>query len=103
MLNPDAATQDPAVVPDGEPTHAVGLLVACRALTVFTATAEAAGPNLNNATFAAALDRLGDFKLPGTRAASLGAGKYDAEDDLRLSIYNPDAADDESSFVKLTG
>ena len=48
--NPDRATQDPAVVPNGEPNHTVGLLIACRSLTVFTMTAEAAGPNLNNAT-----------------------------------------------------
>jgi hypothetical protein len=102
-LNPDAATQDPAVVPEGEPNHTTGLLVACRALTVFAAVAKAAGPNLNNATFAAALDGIGAFTLPGTNAASLGAGKYDAEDDLRLSTYNPDAADDEPDFVDFTG
>jgi hypothetical protein len=102
-LNPDAATQDPAEVPQGEPNHTVGLLISCRALTVFTATAKAAGPNLNNATFAAALDELGEFALPGTETASLGAGKYDAEDDLGLSIYNPDAAEDEANFVEFTG
>jgi len=102
-LNPDAATQDPAVVPEGEPNHTVGLLVACRTLTVFAAAAEAAGPNLNNATFAAALDGIGEFTLPGTKAASLGAGKYDAEDDLRLSTYNPGAADDEPDFVEFAG
>ena len=88
---------------DGEPTHTVGLLIACRAFTVFTATAEAAGPNLNNSTFAAALDEPREFTLPGTQAASLGGGKYDAEDDLRLSEYNPDAAEDEANFVVFTG
>ena len=50
-----------------------------------------------------ALDGIGEFTLPGTNAASLGAGKYDAEDDLRLSTYNPDAADDEADFVEFTG
>jgi hypothetical protein len=37
------------------------------------------------------------------QAASLGAGRYDAEHNLRLSVYNPDAADDEASFVEFTG
>lgn len=102
-LNPDAATQDPALVPDGEPNHTIGLLLACRLLTIFAAAAELAGPNLNNETFAAALDGISEFTLPGTNAASLGAGKYDAEDDLRLWTYNPDAADDESNFIEVTG
>jgi hypothetical protein len=102
-LNPDAATQDPAVVPEGEPNHTVGLLQACRALTIFARAAEAAGPNLNNATFAAGLAGIGEFTLPGTNAASLRTGKYDAEDDLRMSTYNPDAADDESDFIEFTG
>jgi len=101
--NPDRATQDPAVVEDGEPNHAAGLLIACRSLTVFTMVAEAAGTNLNNATYAAALEEVGEFMLPGTNGASLGSGKYDAEDELRLNVYNPDAADDESDFVEYTG
>ncbi|MDG2234481.1 MAG: ABC transporter substrate-binding protein, partial [Ilumatobacter sp.] len=102
-LNPDRATQDPAAVDTGEPNHTIGLLIACRSLTVFTEAAEAAGTNLNNATFAAALDGLGEFALPGTQAASISEGKYDAEDELRLSVYNPDAADDEAAFVEFTG
>ena len=102
-LNPDAATQDPALVPAGEPNHAIGLLQACRALTIFAAAAEAAGPNLNNDTFAAGLVGIGEFTLPGTNAASLGEGKYDAEDDLRLSTYNPDAGDSDSHFIEFTG
>lgn len=98
-LNPDAATMDPALVPDGEPNHAVGLSAACRALAVFTTIAEATGADLNNATFQAALDALGEFHLPGTGPATLGAGKYDAEDNLRLAVFNPDAAEDEPNFV----
>ena len=101
--NPDRATQDPAVVEDGEPNHTVGLLIACRSLTVFAMVAEAAGTNLNNATYAAALEEVGEFTLPGTNGASLGSGKYDAEDELRLNVYNPDAADDESAFMEFSG
>ncbi|MBT5867181.1 MAG: hypothetical protein HOH42_16635 [Ilumatobacter sp.] len=55
-----------AVVADGDSNHATGLLLACRSLTIFTAAADAAGPNLNNATFAAALDEIGEIALPGT-------------------------------------
>jgi hypothetical protein len=102
-LNPDRAVLDPAVVADGDPNHATGLLLACRSLTIFTAAAEAAGPNLNNATFAAALDEIGEIALPGTGTSTLGAGKYDAEDNVRLSVYNPDAADSEPDFVEFTG
>jgi hypothetical protein len=71
--------------------------IACRALTVFSTIAEAAGPNLNSESFGAALDELGEFNLPGTGTgtASLGDGKYDALDDLRLWIQTPDAAKDE--------
>ena len=102
-LNPDLAAVDPSTVPEGEPNHAVGLLAACRSVAVFTAIAEAAGPDLNNATFQAALDNLGEIYLPGTGSSVLGEGKYDTEDSLLLSIFNPDAAEDEPVFVKLDG
>lgn len=102
-LNPNAATRNPAEVPEGEPNQTVGLLVACRALAVFTSIAEAAGPTLNNETFGAALDGLGEFDLPGTESASLGDGKHDALDDLRLWIHNPDAADNEPAFIEVAG
>ena len=101
--NPDRAVQDPAVVDDGDPNHATGLLLACRSLAIFTAAAEAAGPNLNNATFGAALDEIGEIALPGTGTSTLGSGKYDAEDNVRLAGYNPGAADGEPDFVEFTG
>lgn len=50
-----------AVVADGDSNHATGILLACRSLTIFTAAAAAAGPNLNKATFAAALDEIGEI------------------------------------------
>ena len=37
------------------------------------------------------------------RTSTLGAGKYDAEDDVGLSVYSPDAADSEPDFVEFTG
>ena len=77
--------------------------LACRALTVFSAIAEAAGPTLNNETFGEALEGLGDVDLPGTGTGTLGNGKYDALDDLRLWILDPDAAEDEPDFVEFDG
>lgn len=101
--NPDRAAINPAEVPDGEPNHGVGLQIACRVLAIFTAVADAAGPSLNNESFGAALDELGEFHLPGSETATLGTGKYDAEDNLRMAVFDPDAADDEPSFVPHTG
>ena len=98
--NPDLAAENPSVVPAGEPSHGVGLRVACRALSVFTTIAEAAGENLNNDTFGAALEELGEVALPGTGIGTLGNGKYDALDDLRLWILDPDAGEDEPDFVQ---
>ena len=65
--------------------------------------AEAAGPNLNNATFGAALEGLGEFNLPGSGTSTLGNGKYDALDDLRLWIHDNNAADDEPEFIEVGG
>lgn len=93
----------PNDVPDGEPNHVVGLGNVCRVLTIFVAdaVAEAAGPNLNNDTFGAAMDQLGEFQLPGMGPASLGSGKRDAQDDLRLWTYDPDTAESDSGFVEV--
>lgn len=89
-------------MPEGEPTNTVGLLAACRELAGFTSIAEEAGPNLADERFPAALDGHGDITLPGTRAGSIRAGEHDTEDDLRLSIPDPDAAD-EADCVEFTG
>ncbi len=56
--------------------------------------------NLNNETFGEALETLGEVALPGTGIGTLGDGKYDALDDLRLWVLDPDAADDEPNFVE---
>ena len=101
--NPDRIVENPTLVPAGDPSHAVGLRIACRALTVFGIIAEAAGPNLNNETFGAALEEVGEFNLPGSGLSTLGDGKYDALDDLRLWILDPDAAEDEPNFTEFEG
>ena len=99
-LNPDRAAIIPSAVPAGEPSHGVGLRVACRVLVLFSAIAEAAGPNLNNETFGAALEELGEVAVPGTGVGTVGNGKYDALDDLRLWTLNPNAEDDGQDFIE---
>ena len=42
-------------------------------------------------------------RLVGTGIGTLGNGKYDALDDLRLWILDPDAAEDEPNFVEIDG
>ena len=91
----------PNDVPDGEPNHVVGLGNVCRVLTIFVVVAEAAGPNLNNDTFGAAMDQLSEFQLPGMGPASLAPGKRGAQDDLRLWTYDPDTAESDSGFVEI--
>ena len=98
--NPELLAIVPSDVPDGEPAHGVGLRIACRALTVFSTIAAAAGENLNNDTFGAALESLGEVPLPGTGIGTLGDGKYDALDDLRLWTLNPNADEDGQEFIE---
>jgi hypothetical protein len=99
--HPDDPVKHPNEVPEGEPNHVVGLGNVCRTLTIFVTAAEAAGDNLNNTTFKAALDNLGEFSLPGLGAASLRTGKYDALDDLRLWIYDPARAESDNGFLEV--
>ncbi len=98
-----ARPDDPVIYPndvaDREPNHVVGLTIACQTLKIFRLAAQAAGPNLNNDTFQAALDGIGEFSMPGLGPASLGQGKYDAQDDLRLWVYDPDVAVSDSGFT----
>ena len=77
-----------------------GCRLACRALTVFSTIAAAAGENLNNDTFGAALESLGEVPLPGAGIGTLGDGKYDALDDLRLWTLNLNADQDGQDFIE---
>ena len=46
-----------------------------------------------------ALENLGEVPLPGTGVGTLGDGKYDALDDLRLWTLNPNAEADGQDFI----
>jgi hypothetical protein len=96
--HPDDPVVDPDEVADGEPNHTVGLGVACRSLTILVKAAEAAGAELNNETFLEGVQSIGEFLLPGHGPASLAEGKYDAQDDLLLWVYDP-AEESNRGFV----
>ena len=94
----DVATSfDPSIevvpipdTPDGgrEWFRAVG--DTCSVFSLFTLIATAAGPELTPDTFADAVSTLGELELPFVYDASLGAEKWDADNALRLSRFDPD-------------
>ncbi len=64
---------------------------ACQAVGLFVAIATAAGPNLTNDSFREAAASLGSIELPGMTAASIGEGKFDADDTpLIRMMWNAD-------------
>jgi hypothetical protein len=60
----------------------------CNELTMFKTIAERAGPNLTNSSWTKAVDGFGPIKLVSADIASLGKGKYDAEDGFRLVAFD---------------
>ena len=101
--HPDDPVVNPIDVPDGEPNHTVGLGLACRALKMFTLAAEGAGEDLDNVTFQEGLDAVGEFMLPGFGPASVSDGKYDAQDDLLLWVYDPERSTSDKGFAEYEG
>lgn len=87
---------NPDIVPDKLPSEYVEgeeqwfnpIMSYCRWIQLFTQIATAAGPDLTPESFLAAMDGMGDITLPGLPFASLGPGKYDADDSFRLSIFD---------------
>lgn len=61
-------------------TNLTGVLESCDILTVFAAVAEAAGPNLTNDSFGAALDDLGEIELSLLPFASVTGDKVGISD-----------------------
>jgi hypothetical protein len=56
---------NPAELEEGDPEHFVSAFSACRYVTLFKALAEAAGKDLNYATFRAAAQEAGPIDIPG--------------------------------------
>lgn len=61
---PGLDIRDPLTVPDGEPTPATSVALACRYLALFTAIAEKAGKDLTYQSFQQAGFSLGSFQVP---------------------------------------
>jgi hypothetical protein len=61
----------------------------CNELDMFKQIAEKAGANLTNDSWTKAVNGFGRIKLVSTDIASLGEGKYDADDAFRLVSFDP--------------
>lgn len=84
---------------EGDIQHWAGMLNACRDLAVFVQIAEAAGPDLTNESWVAALDNVPNLSVPGVEFASINSDKVDAADELFLVEYDFDAR----AFIELAG
>jgi hypothetical protein len=91
----------PDEVPDGEPNWAGGMVGPCAYLTIFEAAANHAGGDLNPETFLAGVDAIGSLELANIAFASLGPGKYDANDALRIGRFDSTVGEN-GSLVPVT-
>ena len=80
----------PRELEPGETDYWTGMVNACLTLRLFVELATAAGPHLTNESFAAAVDGFGSYSMPASPFASLGPGKYDGNDTIRLTTWNLD-------------
>jgi hypothetical protein len=99
--HPDIDVLSTSDVQDGEPDWLIGLLAPCRYLDTFKLIAEAAGADLNPESFLAAAKTTGSFSLAARPFNSLGEGKLDADDGLRLGIFDSTAGPS-GSIVPIT-
>lgn len=91
--NPDIEVLPSGDVPAGDPDWLSNILIFCTPLRLFELAATAAGAELTHETFLAGADSLGEIDLPGTPFASIGPGKYDAADAVRLTVFDPTVSD----------
>jgi hypothetical protein len=81
-------------VVDGHRTELyTALSDACNELTFFSEIAKKVGADLTNDTWTETVNDFGPIELPGTEFASLGEGKYDADDAFRLVQYDEEIND----------
>ncbi|MGI9601198.1 MAG: ABC transporter substrate-binding protein [Acidimicrobiales bacterium] len=92
--NPDIEVLEPIAVPDGEADWAVPVVEGCRHVRLFEFIATSAGVDLTNDSFVAGLDGLGTFALAGQPFNSLAADKRDADDSLRLGVFDSTLGDE---------
>ncbi len=80
--------EHPTALAEGEPNHWSGAENACVRMALFVQIAEAAGPDLTNESWVAALDNVPDLTIPGFEFFSLSSTKPDAADQLKLVEYD---------------
>ena len=88
MADYDAAFPDAPLDLDDDAV-ATGVAMACRTWDLTLQVLEAAGPELDVATFVAAGEGLGTFDLPVAPEASLGPDKHSATSTIRRYVYDP--------------
>ena len=74
-------------VPNPRPNNLPPTIRSCRGVELFVAIASAAGPVLTQESFLEAARGLGSFDLTGTTSASLGDGKYSADNAPLVRLY----------------
>ena len=74
-------------VPNPRPNNLPATVRACRGVELFVAIATAAGHVLTQESFLEAARGLGSFDLTGTTSASLGEGKYGADNAPLVRLY----------------
>ena len=74
-------------IPNPRPNNLPATVRACRGVDLFVAIATAAGPVLTQESFLEAARGLGSFDLTGTTSASLGEGKYSADNAPLVRLY----------------
>jgi hypothetical protein len=62
---------------------------ACSDINMFKTIADKVGKNLNNVNWQRTVDNFGTIDLVSTAAASLGTGKYDADNNFSLVSFDP--------------
>jgi hypothetical protein len=76
--------------PDTDERNVAALLVSCSTVDLFAAVARAAGPELTNESFEAALTEVDDVSVTFVSEGSLGLDKHDYSDSAPIvAHYNP--------------
>ncbi|MDW3220521.1 MAG: ABC transporter substrate-binding protein [Acidimicrobiales bacterium] len=86
--HPDITVVPTTEVSEGESDWFGNINIFCPVLQLFELAANAAGPNLTHETFLAGVESLGEIEIHGQVFASLGPGKYDASDAIRLTVFD---------------
>jgi hypothetical protein len=86
--NPGITVVPTTEVPVGESDWFGNINIFCPVLQLFELVANAAGPDLTHESFLAGAESLGDIEILGQVFASMGPGKLDASDAIRLTVFD---------------